>query len=109
MTDKASNGNGATSMTGLPPELIAKLMAGRTRNAYGPKLEEFIASDEPAINPREVWPLEFKEKDSSALYQGFQTAAKKAELSETVIVKQSDGQVFLLHKERVGALLTEQA
>jgi len=93
-------------MTGLSADFISDLMAkGRTKNTYGPKLVEFIESDEAAINPAEVWPIEFSKKEASTLYQGFLGAAKKGELTDTIMVKQSDGHVFLLHKERVNLLL----
>jgi hypothetical protein len=92
-------------IVGLSPELIAKLMAsGRNRNFYGPKLLEFVESDEAGIAVKEVWPVEMSEKEASTIYQGFNLAAKKANLDETVIVKRLDDQVFLLHKERVAAL-----
>lgn len=65
-----SGTNGA--MKGLSRETIAGLMAGgRSRNAYGPKLIEFVDSDEPAIDVKEVWSMEFSAKESSTLYQGF--------------------------------------
>jgi hypothetical protein len=96
----------STVITGLSTDLIADLMAsGRTRNAYGPKLNDFIESDEAAINPADVWPIEFGKKEASTLYQGFLGAAKKANLQDTILVKQSEGKVFLLHKERVTAAL----
>jgi hypothetical protein len=96
-------------MKGLSPELILDLMSkGRTRNTYGPKLVEFCESDEAAINPAEVWPIEFGKKEATTLYQGFLTASKKANLTDTIMVKQSDGHVFILHKERVNIKLAEQ-
>jgi hypothetical protein len=96
--------NGA-KMKGLSTDLILKLAAGgRARNAYGPKLESFVNSDEAAIEPKENWPVEFSQKKATALYQGFLTAVKNAELGELIQVKQSDGHVYLLHKERVAAL-----
>lgn len=102
-----AEGNGNTpSMKGLSADLITQLMqSSRSRNTYGPKLAEFIESDEAAINPADVWPLEFGGKEASTLYQGFQLAAKKADLQDTILVKQSDGAVFILHKERVAGLL----
>lgn len=104
MGSSPTNGatNNGSGMKGLSPELILKLMAkGRSRNTYGPKLIEFVESDEAAINPREVWPVEFTGKEASTLYQGFRTATNKANLVDTIEVKQSDGEVFLLHKARV--------
>ena len=106
-----SDGNGATPkpMTGLSADVISQLMANsRSKNTYGPKLVEFVNSDEAAINPADVWPIEFGKKESSTVYQGFLAAIKKADLTEAVMVKQSDGMVFLLHKERTNLLLTEQ-
>lgn len=91
---------------GLSSEKITELMgAGRARNAYGPKLVTFMESDEAAINPVEVWPIEFQAKQASTLYQGFLTAVKKAGLEDQVLVKQNDGNVYLLHKERVAIAL----
>jgi hypothetical protein len=91
---------------GLSNEKITELMgAGRARNAYGPKLVTFMESDEAAINPVEVWPIEFQAKQASTLYQGFLTAVKKANLEDQVLVKQNDGNVYLLHKERVAIAL----
>jgi hypothetical protein len=96
------------SMAGLSNDMILKLMAGgRARNAYGPKLKLFLDSDEAAINPAEVWPIEFGQKKATTLYQGFNTAIKEAGLNDTVQIKQSDGQVFLLHTERVALLFTQ--
>lgn len=93
-------------MKGISAELITSLMAnGRSRNSYGPKLMEFYNSDEPAINVAEVWPLEFAQKEASALYQGFLTAAKKAGIQDNLIIKRSEDNVFILHKERVAGLL----
>lgn len=105
-----SDSNGVPAMKGLSADIISQLMANsRSKNTYGPKLIEFVESDEAAINPAEVWPIEFGKKEASTLYQGFLGAAKKADLTETVMVKQSDGMVFLLHKERVTGLLTADA
>lgn len=90
-----------SDIKGLPPELISKLMSsGRAVNAYGPKLAEFVESDEPGIDPREQWSLEFSGKKTSTLYQGFMTAVKAAELQDVILVKQYDGGCYLLHKER---------
>lgn len=101
--------NGSPAMKGLSADVISQLMANsRSKNTYGPKLVEFVESDEAAINPAEVWPIEFGKKESSTLYQGFLGAVKKADLAEQVMVKQSDGTVILLHKERVNLLLAEQ-
>ena len=86
---------------GLDSALIDSLMAGsRNHNAYGPKLVEFCESDEAGVNVAETWP-EFKGKLATTLYQGFRTAASKAELDNTVRILNRDGQVYLLHIERV--------
>ena len=96
----------STNFTGLDPAMIEKLMGeSRQRNTYGPKLIEFINSDEAGINPAEAWPLEFGKKNASTLYQGFLTAAKKAEVADQIRLLQNDGNVFILHKERAGLLV----
>ena len=104
-----SDSNGVPAMKGLSADIIGQLMANsRSKNTYGPKLVEFVESDEAAINPAEVWPIEFGKKEASTLYQGFLGAAKKANLTDQIMVKQSDGTVIILHKERVNLLLAEQ-
>ena len=65
---------------------------------------EFINSDEAGINPAEAWPMEFGKKQASTLYQGFLTAAKKADVANDIRILQNDGNVFLLHKERAAVL-----
>lgn len=100
----------AKAMKGLPDEFINELMAtSRSRNVYGPKLLDFCESDEAAINPAEVWPIEFGNKKATTLYQGFRNAAEKADLQEVVMIKQSDDAVFILHKERVSVLMAANA
>ena len=95
-----------TEFKGLDASMIKSLMAqSRSRDTYGPKLLEFVESDEAGINPRDVWPLEFGEKKSSALYQGFNTAVKSAKLGEVVRVLQRDDNVFLLHNERMRVMV----
>jgi hypothetical protein len=97
-----------STFKGLDPSMIEKLMGeSRQRNTYGPKLVEFIASDEAGINPAEAWPLEFGKKNASTLYQGFLTAAKKAEVADQIRILQNDGSVFILHKERAGLAVEE--
>lgn len=89
-------------MEGLSPDLIAELLTkGRQRNQYGPKLLEFMSSEEAAINPRDVWPAEFKNKQTTTLYQGFNKAAKDANLTDVLRISQVDGEVYILHTERV--------
>jgi hypothetical protein len=90
-----------SNFVGLDQETISKLMGeSRQRNTYGPKLMEFINSDEAGINPADAWPVEFGKKNASTLYQGFLTAAKKANVANDIRILQNDGNVFLLHKER---------
>jgi hypothetical protein len=94
-------------MKGLSADFIAELASkSRSKNVYGPKLLSWINdSDEAGIDVQEVWPIEFGGKKPTALYQGFLNAVKAAELDDTVQVKNFDGKVYLLHKERV-ALIT---
>lgn len=102
-----TNGSNGT-MKGLPPELIAKLVANsRSRGVYPAKLDEFNSSDEAAINPREVWPVEFGGKEATSLYQGFLNAAKKHDppLNDVITVKKDGEDVFLMHNERVQAVI----
>lgn len=95
-------------MEGLSPDLIASLMAkSRTRNQYGPKLLEFMDSDEAAINPADVWPSEFGNKNPSTMYQGFRKAAEVAGLSDQLRISQLDDNVFILHLERVNLALAK--
>lgn len=91
----------------LTPDMIEAILGkSRSRNVYGPKLLEFVnESDEAGINPREAWPTEFKSKQASTMYQGFMKAVNEADLTETVLIKQSDGEVFILHKQRMALLL----
>lgn len=97
-------------IVGLNPADIAILMGkAKQRNAYGPKLLEFALSDEAAINPAEVWPIEFGKKEPSTLYQGFMNAVKKAKMQDDILVKQSDGNVFILHKERINIVMAQLA
>jgi len=97
-----------TPIKGLPQDMIATLMGNtRSRNAYGPKLMAFIESDEAAINPSEVWPVEIGQKKATAIYQGFLNAAKAAEVTDVVLVKQYDGGVYLLHRERANIMVTD--
>lgn len=96
-------------MQGLPPEMIADLMANsKSRNVYGPKLLEFCESDEAAINPAESWPVEFGTKKATSLYQSFNSHIKKAELTEIVQCKLYNDTVFLLHLERVATVMAAQ-
>lgn len=91
----------AVEMKGLDAGKIAFLMANtRTRNAYGPKVLAFAESDEAAINPVDVWPIDFGGKNVSTLYQGFRKAVTDASLEDTILVKRHEDMIFLLHKER---------
>lgn len=93
----------------LSMDEITKLVAGgRARNAYGPKLASFYEGDDAAINPAEFWPVEFGAKEASTLYQGFLGAIKKADLEGKVVVKQSDGKVFLMNMEKINAIMAAQ-
>lgn len=105
--------NNASGMKGLSSDMVAELMANsRGRNQYGPKLLAFAESDEAAINPAEVWPLDFAGKKATTLYQGFRLAAEKAGLGAPdgpILIKQSDDNVFLLHNDRVSVMLNPEA
>jgi len=96
-------------LNGLDHDFILNLVGEtRQRNLYGPKLMDFIESDEAAINPAETWPIEFGQKNAATMYQGFLKAAKDAKLTEVLRIIQSDGAVYILHNERV-AILAQQA
>lgn len=82
-------------------ELMGK---GRVRGVYEAKLAIFVDSDEPAINVAETWSMEFSKKPATTLYQGFNNLLNKLDLKATIEVKQSDGQVYLLHNERIAVL-----
>lgn len=95
-------------MKGLPNDFITELLGkSRTRNAYGPKLLLFLESDEAAINPKEVFP-EFKNKNTSTVYQGFNNALKSTKI-EGVEIRQSDGEVYILNTQKVALMLAEAA
>ena len=68
---------------------------------------EAFCRNSARINVRETWAAEFANKKVTALYQGFLNAAKNAELADTILVKQYDGQVYLLHKERALVNVTD--
>lgn len=85
-------------------EIFGLLGKGRARNAYLPKIEIFVGeSDEPAINVKDTWPVEFGQKEPSTLYQGFLAAIKKAGLEDTILVKRDGEKVYLWHNERIAA------
>lgn len=97
-------------MKGLSKDFLTELASkSRSKNVYGPKLLTWINdSDEAGIDVQEVWPMEFAAKKPTALYQGFLNAVKSADLEGLVQVKNFDGKVYLLHKERV-ALITGES
>jgi len=102
----STNGNGSPNK--MTPELIAKLLAGKgSRGIYTAKFKNFRESDEPAVNVRDLAPLEFKESKVTALYQGFRNAI--AELpedeQENFVVKQNDGEVYLIDMEKSAAVV----
>jgi hypothetical protein len=103
MADKPET---APQLKGLDHDFINTLMASsRQHNVYGPKLLVFMESDEPGINPRESWPLEFPdEKSTQTIATGFRNAAREAKLDDQLIITTNDGQVYILHKERVAAV-----
>lgn len=93
-------------MNGLSEDQIKDLLGkARGRNVYGPKLIEFMESDEAAINPKDTWPAEFQNKSASALYQSFRQAADKAGVADQLQISQVSGEVFILHKEKVAVVL----
>lgn len=99
--------NSKSQFKGLPTDVILGLMQNtRTRNAYGPKLLDFMEnSDEAGINPVDIWPVEFGGKEAATLYQGFMKAVKDAELSDTIKVIRREDSVFILHLDRVSLAL----
>lgn len=98
----------ANELKGISADKLSELMGkARTRNTYGPKLLEFMESDEAGINPAEVWPMEFGEKLTTTLYQGFMNAAKKSDLKDKIKILQSDDNVFILHNERAAVAREE--
>lgn len=93
-------------MTGLTPDQIAEILGkSRGRNVYGPKLIEFMESDEAAINVAETWPIEFGEKSATAMYQSFRKAAENAKVADQLSIRMLDGAVYLLHTEKVALAL----
>lgn len=93
-------------MNGMTEDQIRELLGkSRGRNTYGPKLVEFMESDEAAINPKDAWPAELSNKSASALYQSFRQAAEKAGVADQLQISQVGGEVFILHKEKVAVVL----
>lgn len=97
--EKVEKPNGIKGLTGA--EIFELVGKARTKGVYGLKLLEFAQSDEAAINPADVWPLEFGSKEATTLYQGFNLAIKRAKMEDDIHILQSDGNVYILHKERV--------
>ena len=111
MGTDSSNGNAAPAMKGLDPSVIAGLMSsGRTRGIYGKCLLQFVEeSDEPGINPREVWPLEFSGKTVEAMYQSFNGAKNKAGLEDVLTIRRDKTDLYILHNERAAVVVAELA
>jgi len=89
-------------------EISTILSTSRTRNMYGPKLLEFLESDEAAINPQDAWPTEFKDKKVTTLYQGFNNAIKNGNI-EGLEIRQMDEKLFILNTEKVKLAMDELA
>jgi hypothetical protein len=103
-----TNGSNGNTLKGLDPALIRKLASsGRARNVYGPRLKDFIDSDEAAVDPSEAWPLEFSEKKAQTMYQSFRKAVKDAELTDTVVVRLHEDKVYLMHTERCAVVTAD--
>jgi hypothetical protein len=106
-----SNGNGSANPLagkGLDPNQLAEVMAGaRGRGIYGPRLKDFMESDEAAIEPAAVWPMDFEGKAASSLYQSFKAAAEKAKIDDEIRLLSTGGKFYLIHNERANALREE--
>ena len=100
------NGNAVASEMTQAEFLKSLLAGGKLPKGYGSKcLHTFIEeSDEPFIDPREVFPL-LKDKKVDSIYQLFNSARNDADLDEVVRVKKFDGNVYLIHNERAGTML----
>lgn len=72
----------------------------RTKGQYEDLLVEFLNSDENGFSVKDDHPM-LADKTASTLYQGFRNAAEKLEVSKVIDVINRDGQVFVLHTERV--------
>jgi hypothetical protein len=100
-----SDSNG--KLKGLSPDLVAKLLSeGRSRNQYQPRLEQFMNSDEPGVDPRAEW-AEFAGKKATTLYQGFRTAAEAAGILDELIIRKVENDLFILHKARAAAVASK--
>ena len=87
----------------LSPDKIQELLANkRTKGLYEDKLSWIMTeSDEPGFDPAEEWPVHFRNKKASTLYQGFRNAAEKLEVTDQVEVISRDDHVFILVTSRV--------
>lgn len=83
-------------------EVLALLAKGRVKGQYEDSLKEFEDSDDIAVNPKEAWPMLYKTKELSALYQGFINAKKKMNgHGEHIRVMKRDEEVFLINMDKV--------
>lgn len=96
MTSTNGNTGGGLSFA----EINDILANGKGKNVYAPKLKTFLDSDEAGINPRSYWATELGTKSPSAVFQSFNNQVKSQGLEDTVLVKQSRGEVYLIHKQR---------
>lgn len=100
-------------MKGLNPAEVAQLLSQPTgkKGIYGPKLMDFFNGDELAINPRDVWPTEFKDVKIVNLAQNFRNAATKAKILDLIQLRVVGDNLFIVHVERANLAvlqLTEQ-
>lgn len=102
---------------GLSNAAIAELLGKKHKKGfYGPALAKFVKSDEIAINPREVWPLQLGDKEENAvttIAQGFRNAAKAANIElkgedAILTITQIGEEVFIIHNERANTWQTLQ-
>jgi hypothetical protein len=74
----------------------------KTKGAYRQAVEDFIDSDEIAVNPAETWPELFGNKTATAMYQSFNNAIQKMNgAAEQVELRKREDAVYLLHKGRI--------
>jgi len=91
---------------GLAFDKIQELMGkGRLVGVYPRCTQEFVDSDDPGVDVQEAWPMEFGKKNATTLYQGFRSVVTKDdELAKTILVKQDDGHVYLMHTGRIAVM-----
>jgi len=116
-------------------EIQALYAKKRTKGLYEDCMTELLEGDEPGVNPAETWPLHFgtitvvetnedgtpkldengekvtkkePKKSATTIYQGFNNAVKKLNLTNDIDVIQRDGAVFIMVKTRVTPILQEQ-